>query len=108
MAMLFLMLTVGVNAGGRIIELKGNTPRFIFGQQETQLTLLYNTSESEKLTCSGEIEAKDLRIAGTTTTMSDLVAEVEELRSDKAANNAKIAKLEADMQLMFKTVGHMI
>ena len=71
LAMLFLMLTVGVNAGGRVVELKGNTPRFIFGQQETQLTLLYNTSESEKLTCSGEIEAKNVRIAGTTTTVSD-------------------------------------
>ena len=98
------VLAVGVDAGGRVIELKGNTPRFIFGQQANQLTLLYNTSESEKLTCSGEFEAKDVRIAGTTTTMSDLMAKMAQLEADNAAKGEQIAQLTTNVQLIMKSI----
>jgi hypothetical protein len=120
------VLAVGVDAGGRVIELMGNTPRFIFGQQATQLTLLYNTSESEKLTCTGEFEAKDVRIAGTTTTVSDLMAEmvamkaemaqlktdnatmgedVSQLKADNAAKGEQIAQLTTNVQLIMQSIG---
>jgi hypothetical protein len=44
--MLFLMLA-GTEAGGKVIELKGNTPMFYFGQPTGNLTLLHNASEPE-------------------------------------------------------------
>jgi len=62
---------------GAVIELTGQTPRVIYGQRDASdaLTLTRNASE-DKLVCSGEFEATDLRIAGTSTTVADLISRV--------------------------------
>jgi len=57
-----------VTPNGAVIELTGQTPRVIYGQLDDSdaLTLTRNASE-DKLVCSGEFEAADLRIVGTST-----------------------------------------
>ena len=71
---------------GAVIELTGQSPRVIYGQLDASdsLTLTRNASE-DKLVCSGEFEAADLRIAGTSTTVADLIGHVADLRRDLAA-----------------------
>ena len=75
-----------VAPNGAVVELTGQTPRVIYGQLNASdaLTLTRNSSE-DKLACSGEFEAADLRIAGTSTTVADLIGEVAALRQDMAA-----------------------
>jgi uncharacterized membrane protein YgcG len=75
LTMMFLMLA-GAEAGGKVIELKGDTPMLYFGQPQGNITLLHNASEPEKLTCSGEIEATDVRIVGSNITVAQLIAQV--------------------------------
>jgi len=67
---------------GAELELSGQTPRIIYGQLDApnSLTLTRNASE-DKLVCSGEFEAADLRIVGTSTTVADLIREVAFLSS---------------------------
>ena len=47
------------------------------------LTLVHSPAE-DKLTCSGTLEATDVRIAGTSTTMADLIREVAAFRQEMA------------------------
>jgi len=74
---------------GAVIELTGQTPTLIYGQLDASdsLTLTRNASD-DKLVCSGEFEAADLRITGTSTTVADLIQEVAALRQDMAAVKA--------------------
>jgi len=78
--------SVLVAQNGAVIELTGQTPRVIYGQLDSPdaLTLTRKISE-DKLVCSGEFEAADLRIAGSTTTVADLIGEVATLRQEMAA-----------------------
>ena len=55
-------------------------PKLIFGPDDRfgdGITVMQNKS---KLTCSGEFVAADLRIAGTSTTVADLIQEVATLK----------------------------
>ena len=65
------------------MELTGQTPKLVYGRVDTSdaLSLTRHGSE-DKLVCSGEFEAADLRIAGTSTTVGDLIGEVAALRSE--------------------------
>ena len=59
-------------------------PKLIFGPDDrfgNGITVMQNKS---KLTCSGEFEAADLRIAGTSTTVADLIQEVATLKGQVA------------------------
>ena len=80
-----------VAPNGAVLELTGQTPRLIYGQLDASdsLTLTRNASE-DKLVCSGEFEAADLRIAGTLTTVADLIGEVAALRQDMAQEMAAV------------------
>ena len=80
-----------VAQSGAVIELTGQMPRVIYGQRDASdaLVLTRNASE-DKLVCSGEIEAADLRIAGTSTTVADLIGEVAVLRQEMAAVKALV------------------
>ena len=51
-----------------------------------------NASE-DKLVCSGEFEAADLRITGTSTTVADLIGEVATLRQEMAAVKAFVGMM---------------
>merc|ERR1711998_409557 len=79
---------------GAVLELTGQTPRLIYGQLDASdsLTLTRNASE-DKLICSGEFEAADLRIAGTSTTVADLIGEVATLRQEMAALKAFVGMM---------------
>jgi len=79
---------------GAVLELAGQTPRLIYGQlnDSDSLTLTRNTSE-DKLVCSGEFEAADLRIAGSSTTVADLIGEVAALRQEMAEVRAFVGML---------------
>ena len=61
-------------------------PRLVFGPDDRfgeGITVMQNKS---RLTCSGEFEATDVRIAGTSTTVADLIGEVAALRSQLNGN----------------------
>ena len=91
----FLALVLGqqspwyTNYDGAIIELTGQNPSVFYGPLDASdsLTLTRNASE-DKLVCSGEFEAANLRIAGTSTTVADLISKVgsleEEIRAVRA------------------------
>ena len=83
-----------VAPNGAVLELTGQTPRVIYGQLDASdsLTLTRNASE-DKLVCSGEFEAADLRIAGTSTTVADLIGEVATLRQEMAAVKAFVGMM---------------
>ena len=70
-----------VIANYAVLELTGGEPKVEFGGV---LTLIHNSSE-DKLVCSGTFEAADVRIAGTSTTVADLIREVATLRQEMAA-----------------------
>jgi len=70
-----------VRGDGSSLELTGNAPKVEFGGA---LTLIHNASE-DKLVCSGEFEAADLRIAGTSTTVAQMMAEHAAMKDDIAA-----------------------
>ena len=92
----FVALALGsVKAqNGAVIELTGPMPRLIYGQLDASdsLTLTRNASE-DKLVCSGEFEASDLRIAGTSTSVADLIGEVAALRQEMAAVKAFVGMM---------------
>lgn len=79
----FLMAVNSVLAvqNGALLELTGEAPMIKF---DGALTLVHNATE-DKLACSGEFEAADVRIAGTTTTVAELILKVGSLESDVAA-----------------------
>ena len=64
-----------------VLELTGDAPKVHFGELggSEVLTLIHSPAE-EKLTCSGTFEASDVRIAGTSTTVAAMMAEVFALR----------------------------
>jgi len=66
---------------GAVLELTGDSPKVDFGGA---LTLIHNATE-DKLTCSGTLEASDVRIAGTSTTVAQLIAEHATMKDDIAA-----------------------
>lgn len=93
-----------VAPNGAVIELIGQTPRVIYGQLDASdaLTLTRNASE-DKLVCSGEFEAADLRIAGTSTTVADLIGEVAALRQEIG----EVATLRQELAAVKAFVGMM-
>ena len=91
--MMFLMLA-GAEAGGKVIELKGDTPMLYFGQPQGNITLLHNASEPEKLTCSGEIEATDVRIVGTNITVAQVIAQVTTQQAQLTTQQAQLTTLQ--------------
>ena len=74
-----------VARNGAVIELTGQTPTVIYGQIDASdsLTLTRNASE-DKLVCSGEFEAADLRILGTSMTVAQMMSEFAILKSQMA------------------------
>jgi len=62
---------------GALLELTGEAARVEFGGA---LTLIHNSTEDE-LVCSGKIRASDVIIEGTTTTVADLIGEVDMLKT---------------------------
>lgn len=62
---------------GAVLELTGDAPTVHFGELggSNVLTLVHSPAE-EKLTCSGILEASDVRINGTSTTVADLISRV--------------------------------
>ena len=70
---------------GAVLELTGQNPSVVYGplHASDSLTSTRNASE-DKLVCSGEFEAADLRIAGTSTTVADLIGEVATLKAQMA------------------------
>ena len=83
-----------MNYDGAIIELTGQNPSVVYGPLDASdsLTLTRNASE-DKLVCSGEFEAADLRIAGSSTTVADLIGEVAALRLEMAAVKAFVGMM---------------
>ena len=83
-----------VAPNGAIIELTGQNPRILYGPLDASdsLTLTRNASE-DKLVCSGEFEATDLRIAGTSTTVADLISKVSLLEDNVAALKAFVGMM---------------
>lgn len=66
---------------GALLQLTGEAAKVEFGGA---LTLIHNSTE-DKLVCSGKIQASDVVIEGTETTVADLIGEVATLREDMAA-----------------------
>ena len=95
-----VVASVLVAQNGAEIQLTGRTPRVIYGQLDSSdaLTLTRNISE-DRLVCSGEFEAADLRIAGTTTTVADLIGEVATLRQEMAAVKQFVGMTSAPVQV---------
>lgn len=63
-----------------VFEISGQQAVLQFGRPQDSVTLVRNEG-SNTLTCSGTIEAADVRIAGTTTTVADLVKTVKSLKA---------------------------
>ena len=83
------------------LELTGHAPTVHFGKLggSDVLTLTHSPAE-ETLICSGTFEASDVRIAGTLTTVADLISKVGSLESDVAALQARFAEVAELRQLM--------
>jgi hypothetical protein len=56
------------------------------------------------MTCSGELEATDVRIIGSSTTVKDLIAQVAALKAENAECKTNYARLEIQMQHVLKTI----
>ena len=69
--MIYFVLVASVLAvqDGAVLELTGEAPKVEFGGA---LTLIHNATE-DQLTCSGKIQASDVLIEGTSTTVADLI-----------------------------------
>ena len=89
-----------------ILELTGDAPTVHFGKLggSDVLTLVHSPAE-EKLTCSGTLEATDVRIAGTSTTVADLIGEVATLRQEMAAVKDRDDATAGFASARFATVG---
>jgi hypothetical protein len=61
---ILLALVGRAAAGGMMMHLQGKTPKIQFGRESAGVTLIHNVSEPDKLTCSAEFEARDVRVAG--------------------------------------------
>jgi len=83
--MIYFVLAVSVLGqavqNGALLELTGEAAKIEFGGA---LSLIHNSTE-DKLVCSGKIQASDVVIEGTSTTVADLIGEVAMLRQDMAA-----------------------
>ena len=68
-----------------VLELTGDGPTVHFGELggSDVLTLIHNAT-ADTLTCSGTLEASNVRIAGTSTTVADLIGEVATLKMQMA------------------------
>lgn len=77
-----------------ILELTGDAPTLQFGELggSDVLTLVHSPAE-DKLRCSGTLEASDVRIAGTSTTVADLIGDVAALRQEMAAVKAFVGMM---------------
>ena len=80
--MFYFLLVASVLAvqNSGVLELTGDAPKVQFGA----LTLIHNATE-DKLTCSGTLEASDVRITGTSTTVADLITRLAALESQTSA-----------------------
>ena len=69
-----------------VLELNGDAPTVHFGELggSDTLTLIHSPGE-DKLTCSGTIEASDVRIAGTSTTVAQMITEFAQMKEEMAA-----------------------
>jgi len=70
-----------VAPNGAVLEMTGDAAKIEFGGA---LTLIHNNTE-DQLTCSGKIQASDVLIEGTSTTVADLIGEVAALRQEMTA-----------------------
>ena len=82
---MFVMLLPVAYAVGALLRLTGEGPTVHFGAlgASDKLTLIHNASE-DKLTCSGEFEASDVRIAGTDMTVAQLMTEFTTMKAQMA------------------------
>jgi len=70
-----------VASNGAVLEMSGDAAKIEFGGA---LTLIHNTTE-DQLTCSGKIQASDVLIEGTSTTVAEMMAEHAAMKDDIAA-----------------------
>ena len=89
--MIYLVFVTSVLAvqNGAVLEMTGDAAKIEFGGA---LTLIHNATE-DKLTCSGKIQASDVLIEGTSTTVADVIGEVAALRQEMAAVKAFVGMM---------------
>ena len=85
-----------------VLELTGDAPTVHFGELggSDVLTLVHSPAE-DKLSCSGTFAASDVRIAGTSTTVADLIGEVASLRQEVG----EVAALRQEIMTVRQFVG---
>ena len=71
---------------GAVLELTGNAPTVHFGELggSDTLTLIHNSTD-DKLTCSGKIQASDVLIEGTSTTVAQMMSRMATLEQELEA-----------------------
>ena len=71
---------------GAVLELTGNAPAVHFGELggSDTLTLIHNSTD-DKLTCSGKIQASDVLIEGTSTTVAQMMSRMATLEQELEA-----------------------
>ena len=89
--MIYFVFVASVLAvqNGAVLEMTGDAAKIEFGGA---LTLIHNNTE-DQLTCSGKIQASDVLIEGTSTTVADLIGEVATLRQEMAAVKAFVGMM---------------
>lgn len=91
--MIYFVLAISVLGqalqNGAVLELTGEAAKVEFGGA---LTLIHNSTE-DQLVCSGKIQASDVIIEGTTTSVADLIGEVATLRQEMAAVKAFVGMM---------------
>jgi len=92
----FLVTSVLATQNGAVLELTGDAPKVEFGGA---LTLIHNATE-DKLTCSGKIQAADVLIEGTSTTVADLIGEMAVLRQAMEVVRQEMATMKAFVGMM--------
>ena len=77
--MIYFVFVTSVLAvqNGAVLEMTGDAAKIEFGGA---LTLIHNTSENQ-LTCSGKIQASDVLIEGTSTSVADLISRMATLET---------------------------
>jgi hypothetical protein len=84
-----LMASVLAVQNGAVLEMTGDAAKIEFGGA---LTLIHNTSENQ-LTCSGKIQASDVLIEGTSTSVAQMMGRLATLEQEMAAVKAFVGMM---------------
>ena len=80
-------------ASGSVLELTGDEATVRFGRS---LSLVHDAS-NDKLSCSGALEAADLRIAGSSVTVAQMMSRLASLESLQSQMGVRLSSLEAQI-----------